>query len=677
MSIRFFVILAAVIPVVALSVVTTNFVLDTFSQAERSERLASVVELATFKSAVIHEMQIERGRSVGMITGNYADALQESVRAQRAKVDAAVSELDSFVRSADVLAAVPELDAPVREILGELAELEAFRAAVDGQTAKVADVVGFYTGRIDTLIGLIGVAGAHSPNVETYREVNAFKALVEAKEHGGLERALGGALFNLAASQAVTQERFNGYWARLTSEAKALQRFRAEAPAEFIEWFDQTVTGSDVDQVMAWRAVLAEINVTQDGQGIAGKTWFDTATKRLNLIKQVEDRIGQHAYVQATAQADALYAAGWRNVMLEGVVVLFCTGLAIFVAWTFSKGLGTSLTRLRIMASGNIRGAGAAQERRDEFGQIDRHIGELVGSMQGWADAATEMASGHLGGQFEARSEEDVLGAALEGMRDRLELILTSAGFQIDHLSEQSDALSSATHEFAKGSAEQAQYATEITQTVRQMEEDLGRLADEIDDVSSSAKTVAKSAEASGAVVERAVEKMSAIADKIKVIEEIARQTDLLALNAAVEAARAGEAGRGFAVVAAEVRKLAERCQGAAVEIRDLSAESRDVSGEAGRMLDDLVPQIHGTASSIEGAAATVQHQHGQTAEINRAVEALSVSVRQHAALSAESSETVADVAKQTRDLEELFGFFKTGEDAVRARERLPASDAA
>ena len=78
------------------------------------------------------------------------------------------------------------------------------------------------------------------------------------------------------------------------------------------------------------------------------------------------------------------------------------------------------------------------------------------------------------------------------------------------------------------------------------------------------AQQTAKDALEGGAAVGKTVGAMKEIAEKIMIIEEIARQTNLLALNAAIEAARAGEHGKGFAVVAAEVRKLAERSQIAA-----------------------------------------------------------------------------------------------------------------
>src|SRR6202007_1874730 len=104
------------------------------------------------------------------------------------------------------------------------------------------------------------------------------------------------------------------------------------------------------------------------------------------------------------------------------------------------------------------------------------------------------------------------------------------------------------------------------------------------------ASKASEDAQQSGEAVIRTVSAMKQVAEKINIIEEIARKTDLLALNAGVEAARAGEHGKGFAVVASEVRKLAERSQTAAAEISRLTADGVKTADGAGPLPAELGP---------------------------------------------------------------------------------------
>ena len=157
------------------------------------------------------------------------------------------------------------------------------------------------------------------------------------------------------------------------------------------------------------------------------------------------------------------------------------------------------------------------------------------------------------------------------------------------------------------------------------------------------------------------VDAMRTIAEKISIIEEIARQTNLLALNAAIEAARAGEHGKGFAVVAAEVRKLAERSGTAAGEISELSSSSMAVAEKAGEMLAALVPDIERTAALVQEISAASNEQNAGAVQVNQAIAQLDVVIQQNASASEEMASTSEELSAQGQQLQATMSFFNVG----------------
>jgi methyl-accepting chemotaxis protein len=162
-----------------------------------------------------------------------------------------------------------------------------------------------------------------------------------------------------------------------------------------------------------------------------------------------------------------------------------------------------------------------------------------------------------------------------------------------------------------------------------------------------------------GEAVQKTVDAMKQIAEKISIIQEIARQTNLLSLNASIEAARAGEHGKGFAVVASAVQKLAERSQDAAEEISKLSKSSVDVAEKAGIMLSKLVPDIQKTAELVAEINAASAEQNKGAQQVNTAIQQFNLVVQSNASSSEELAATSEELSAQAEELKDRISFFK------------------
>jgi methyl-accepting chemotaxis protein len=328
---------------------------------------------------------------------------------------------------------------------------------------------------------------------------------------------------------------------------------------------------------------------------------------------------------QAKTEAANNYESARNSLLVIAVLAILAGfGAAVFTNLTISRGLAVAKAAIEAVAEGDLT--------RDARYAGNDEIGDLIGE--------------------------------LNTMIARLRDVLGTTAQVAQNVASGSQQLSSTSELVSQGATEQAASTEEASSAIEEMAANVKQNADNAAQTEKIARQSAKDAETSGGAVQKAVIAMRTIAEKIGIVQEIARQTDLLALNAAVEAARAGEHGKGFAVVASEVRKLAERSQTAAAEISGLSSSTVTAAAEAGDMLTQLVPDIRRTAELVAEISAACREQDIGTSQINQAIQQLDSVTQQNSAAAEQISATSGELAGRAEELQQGIAYFRLGNGA-------------
>jgi len=231
-----------------------------------------------------------------------------------------------------------------------------------------------------------------------------------------------------------------------------------------------------------------------------------------------------------------------------------------------------------------------------------------------------------------------------------------------------SQELSIGAEQVSQGISEQAAGIEEISSSMEEMSSMVTQNADNARETAAIAMKAAQDAREGGKAMGDTVLAMKRISEQIRIIEEIARQTNMLALNAAIEAARAGEHGKGFAVVAAEVRKLAEHTQKAAKEIGSLSISNVEIAENAGILLKEMVSGIQKTSELVQEISASGSEQAGGIEQVNKAVQQLDQVIQKNAASTEEMASASREFSSQAERLLNIASFFKIYESKKQRR---------
>ena len=598
---------------------------------QKSEKL---VLLSQKLSALLHELQKERGAGAGFL-GSNGKKFKKIMLQQRRVTDRRIEELQSYLKN------FPQRDFPkikplIEQIVHTLHRLPKVRMRIDRFSIPVDREIKFYSDLNAKILRLISLTAKLNTNAQLAKALDGYGNFLKAKESAGIERAVLSGVFSANRFKSTLFQRFIS----LLAEQKAyLDAFKSIAPDKEVAYYQKLMRSPVIKEVQRLRQIAIDRHTVGEFD-IDPEYWYKVVTKKIDLLKKVDTFISSYNYELIKKLEHQNFVVGLTKIGIASLFALSIVLIIFLVIRNVSKSVQESLKKIRCVSKDLDLTCNVEIPGKDEIAQISRALHHMIVTFRKSMDKVQRVVESIQGESQKLHTIAIQLlenGQISDKKTKQINSLIEEIAIKLDDLEESSITVQE-----------------DLQKTSRFLDEFAFELEKVVDDITQSNTNQQELVQK----VQNLTKQAENIQEIIEIISDIANKTNLLALNASIEAARAGEHGRGFSVVADEIRELAEKTQ------QSLS----DIDGSLRHIMDNVNIIAYSVQETSKQMSTISDATRSLISSSNKTKNNLSITIEK----SIDSMKKTTYIATKTKQLmETMEEFVKIAKHNTYIREDL------